>query len=284
MSNALWLFEAGFPLLLLMQACALIERARLRRTVPVPTPCHSRIAKLGAFFDRCPRWFASSAIQPIGMIVLFAVGVRLYLDATNDYGPFVSSAVALIVPLTTLLLTAVFVHHLRAAPRARPRLGLRQRITEGLRTALVVLLLIPMWTWVVFVDAPLVEYFAKDALAAIPGPDWSVKYDAHRKTLVVRRRVPVRRRDCVRGRAESVSGRTYGRTRRPRWSRERGPGDRACNPEPRSRHPRDRRLWRAPARSACRRARTHSRRERQPQSTAVSAPVFTIDQTDEYDR
>jgi hypothetical protein len=119
------------------------------------------------------------------MIMLFAVGVRLYLDAANDYGPFVASAVASIVPLTTLVLTSVIVHHLRTVRRARPRLGLRQRITEGLRTALVILLLIPMWTWVVFVDAPLVEYFAKDALAAIPGPDWSVNYDAHRKTLVL---------------------------------------------------------------------------------------------------
>jgi hypothetical protein len=185
LSNALWLFEAGFPPLLLMQACAQIERGCLRRTVPVPTPCHSRIAKLGAFFDRCPPWFASSAIQPIGMIMLLAVGARLYLDATNDYGPFASSAVASIVPLTTLLLTAVTVHHLRTVRRARPRLGLRQRFAEGLQTALVILLLIPMWTWVVFVDAPLVEYFAKDALAAIPGPDWSVNYDAHRKTLVL---------------------------------------------------------------------------------------------------
>ena len=185
LSNALWLFEASFPPLLLMQACDLIERGRLRLTVPAPTQSRATIARLGAFFDRCPRWFASSAIQPIGMIMLLAVGARLYLDATNAYGPFASSAVASIVPLTTLLLTAVTVHHLRTVRRTRPRLGLRQRFAEGLQTALVILLLIPMWTWVVFVDAPLAEYFAKDALAAIPGPDWSVNYDAHRKTLVL---------------------------------------------------------------------------------------------------
>jgi hypothetical protein len=185
LSNALWLFEAGFPPLLLMQACALIERGRLCLTVPATTQSPSTIAELGAFFARCPRWFASSAIQPIGMIMLLAVGTRLYLDATNDYGPFFSSAVASIVPLTTLLLTAVTVHHLRTVRRTRPRLGLRQRFAEGLQTALVILLLIPMWAWVVFVDAPLVEYFAKDALAAIPGPDWRVNYDANRATLVL---------------------------------------------------------------------------------------------------
>jgi hypothetical protein len=185
LSNALWLFEASFPPLLLMQACALLERRRLCLTAPGATQSRSTIAKLGAFFDRCPRWFASSAIQPIGMIMLFAIGVRLCLDPANDYGPFVASAVALIVPLIALVLTVAIVHHLRTVRRARPRLGLRQRVAEGFQTALVLLLLIPMWVWVVFVDAPLAEYFAKDALAAIPGPDWSINYDADRTTLVL---------------------------------------------------------------------------------------------------
>lgn len=183
LNGARWLFEAVFPLLLLLQACALLERRRVRAALPLADIPWTMLARLGPLFDRCPRWLATSVVQPALALALVGIGVRLYYDAYVDLGPAASSALLAIVPLCAVLLTAATVHHVRRE-RGQPREARRlQRIAQRLDTGIAVAMLAVLWSWALFVDAPLAEYYAKDALAAVPGPAWSVEYLPESRTL-----------------------------------------------------------------------------------------------------
>jgi hypothetical protein len=52
-------------------------------------------------------------------------------------------------------------------------------------TALAILLLGALWSWALVVDAPLAEYYAKDALAAVPGQAWAIDYVSASRTVRV---------------------------------------------------------------------------------------------------
>lgn len=184
-NSARWLFESTLPPLLLMLACALLQRRRASaaaRARPVP---RSTLERLGPLLDRCPRWLASSSVQPALAIAMVGIGVRLHFDAYVDLGPAASAALVAIVPLSAVLLTAATVRHLRRRPveprAAQPRRPLSQRLETGFAVAVLGLL----WSWALFVDAPLAEYYAKDALAAVPGPAWSIDYVPGTRTLRV---------------------------------------------------------------------------------------------------
>ena len=180
---ARWLFEALFPPLLLLQACALLRPRHARAMAPGPLADRSTLERLGPFIDRCPRWLATSIVQPALAVALAGIGVRLYYDAYVDLGPAASSALVAIVPLCAVLLTAATVHQLRRQ-RGRPREPRPLlRLVRGLDTGIAVGVLAALWAWALFVDAPLAEYYAKDALAAVPGPAWSVEHVPEARAL-----------------------------------------------------------------------------------------------------
>ena len=185
LSNALWLFEATLPPLLLMQGCDLLERRALRSTTPASIDARSTIARLGPHFDRCPRWLASSTLQPFLVLTFVGIGLRIGLDNVDSLGPAFTILLTSIIPLCALLLTAATVHHLRQRRSAPPHRELWQRVTDRLNGAFAVLVLGLLWAWVFFVDGPLTEYYAKNALGAIPGPGWTIDYDADRQTLAL---------------------------------------------------------------------------------------------------
>lgn len=173
-ASARWLFEATIPLLLLLEACAILERRRTRSAAPSPTVIRSTLERLAPQIDRCPRWLTTSIVQPALAIAMAGIGVRLYYDAYVDLGPAASSALVSIVPLCAVLLTAATVHHVRKQPARSREARARRTLPQRLDTAFAMVMLSVLWSWALFVDAPLAEYYAKDALSAVPGPAWSI--------------------------------------------------------------------------------------------------------------
>jgi hypothetical protein len=181
-ANAIHTFDAVFPLLLLMQRCARLER-RANRTVTQQHARRTLLARLGPLFDRCPRWFANSAVAPLLLITAAATMLRFWVDALPAQQPALSALVALALPACTVLVTAAVVHELRKR-RAAARIGpLAGKILFPLRAAVSAVLLAPLWIWTLTMDAPLAEYYAGNALAGLPGPAWTLDYDGSTRTL-----------------------------------------------------------------------------------------------------
>jgi hypothetical protein len=184
-ANAGCLFQGGFPALFLMQACSLLERRRVRLALPVPTVDRSTLERLGPHIERCPRWVATSIVQPAIAIAMAGIGVRLYYDAFVDLGPAASSALVAIVPLSAVLLTAATVHHVRRRVARTGESRTLRHLFQRRDTLFAVVMLSVLWSWALFVDAPLAEFYAKDALAAVPGPAWSIDYVPEARALRV---------------------------------------------------------------------------------------------------
>jgi hypothetical protein len=166
-----------------MEACAVRVRRHRDSAFVSGTVRPSTLERLGPLFDRCPRWVATSIVQPALALAMAGIGVRLYYDAYIDLGPAASSALVSIVPLCAVLLTAATVHDLR---RQRARLRAQQargRCGPEADTALAIVVLGLLWSWALVVDAPLAEYYAKDAIAAVPGQAWSIDYVPATRTV-----------------------------------------------------------------------------------------------------
>jgi hypothetical protein len=182
-SNALSLFAAVMPPLLLMEACSLLVRhgRTVTRTAIIWRGLRAHaVARL----ERRTPWLAHSSVPALLVLTAAGFGLRLYLDALPTFSPAVDAAVTAITPLCAVLLTMVTVHALR---RHRRRLLTPRRTGYGgghhLATALAAGCLSVLWPWVLFIDAPLAEHYARDAIAAVPGPAWSLAYDSETRTL-----------------------------------------------------------------------------------------------------
>jgi hypothetical protein len=181
-ANAIHTFDAVFPLLLMMQRCARLER-RANLATTQQRAQRTFLARLGPLFDRCPRWFANSAVAPLLLITVAATILRFWVDALPAQQPALSALVALALPACTVLVTAAVVHELRKR-RAIARTGpLAGKILFPLRAAVSAVLLTPLWVWTLMMDAPLAEYYAGNAFAALPGPAWTLDYDGSTRTL-----------------------------------------------------------------------------------------------------
>jgi len=189
LSNAIQTFDAVFPLLLLLQAIAWLEHRSPAAAAHAET--HRTLGdRLGRLFDRVPRWFAPSAVAPLLVLTAFATALRGRLDGASDLPPVLAATASLLLPMCTLLVTAAAIHAFRkrrAARRARPWGGraLGHRLLNPLDAILCALVLSPLWLWTLLMDAPLAEDNAKDAIAALPGPAWTIDHDARRKTLTL---------------------------------------------------------------------------------------------------
>lgn len=177
--NSVFLFEALFPPLLLMRACA-----RLNTTAIPPGPRFTA-ARLRALLDRIPRWRSASTLPPVLALTLLAIGARVHFEEAWNFGAALSTLLTTLLPLCALLLTGTAVHEMRKRRGVRPHPGHWRRFTGRFDDAFAVLMLSLLWSWVFFVDAPLAERYARDTIASLPGPDWAIDYDARRKTLTL---------------------------------------------------------------------------------------------------
>ena len=177
--NGVFLFEALFPPLLLMHACA-----RLDTTATPPGPRFTA-ARLRALLDRGPRWRMPSMLPPVLALTLLAIGVRAHFDDAANLNAVLGTLLTTLLPLCALLLTVAAVHEMRKRRGLHPHPGHWRRFTGRFDDASAVLMLSLLWSWVFFVDAPLAEHYARDTIASLPGPDWAIDYDARRKTLTL---------------------------------------------------------------------------------------------------
>jgi hypothetical protein len=181
-ANAIHTFDAVVPLLLTMQRCVRLQR-RANRTVTPQRAQRTLLAQLGPLFDRCPRWFANSAVAPLLVITVAATILRVWVDSLPDLQPMLSALVALALPTCTVLVTAAVVHELSKRRAAVPTGPLAGKLLFPLRAGVSALLLTPLWIWTLTMDAPLAEHYALNAFAALPGPAWTLDYDGSTHTL-----------------------------------------------------------------------------------------------------
>jgi hypothetical protein len=182
-SNAVWLFMAVFPLLVLMQFCARLARQRAwersePRLRPVLSTLYSSVRRIH------PGWFSRSPLGPLVVVALTVAGFRLSLDPHEVHATWFYVVAALIVPCSALILTTAAVDEIRRLrSNAPPRRPVLQRLRVPLDLGLTAVVLLPLWAWALLFDAPVVETYARDSIATIPGPNWSVTYDARSRTL-----------------------------------------------------------------------------------------------------
>jgi hypothetical protein len=183
LSNALWLFEATLPPLLLAEACSLLSVRTAGRQRPDRARSATFAEFMSALFERWPRWLATSAVQPLLMLTLCGLGLRFGVDDIRSLRSTASFAVLFVTSICGLLLTAAVVHELRHYRRRRAGMNRWARFRTCCTAALVSCVLVPLWLWIFLVDAPLAEYYARESLASLPGPAWTISYDANNQTL-----------------------------------------------------------------------------------------------------
>jgi hypothetical protein len=181
-SVAVHTFRVVFPMLLVMLVCERLERHSSRGTGR-DRPRRTLLGKLGPLFDRCPRWFARSALAP--MLLLLAATAVMRVWAVQRAG--VNSAVVVIAALAmtscALLVTAAVVHELRKRREVGRPSRVRGMLVYRLRGVVSVAVLAPLWAWTLMIEAPLAEYHALEAVAAVPGPAWTMRYERTTQTL-----------------------------------------------------------------------------------------------------
>jgi hypothetical protein len=180
LANAIHLFEAVMPPLLLLQTCALRggepgapERAPgwLRRVYE-----RAQGGELGA------RVTALCVFLPAAALTAAAIVLRIRVDGDADAPLLVETLAAATIPLVTVALTAAGLALLRALRRLPPSRGCRLWLVRDVR-ATVFMLLGPLWVWTVLIDAPQTGAYAKGAVRSLPGSTWQIVYDAPTHTI-----------------------------------------------------------------------------------------------------
>jgi hypothetical protein len=179
LANAIHLFEALMPPLLLLEACA-IRRWGLER---VPSPGrmqllleHVQRGGLGA------RGTALRVFLPVAGLTAAAIALRVRVDGDPDAPLVIETLAAATIPLVTVALTAAGIALLRALRAVPAPRGCRLWVMRDVR-ATVFLLLGPLWLWTVLIDAPQTGAYAKGAVRSLPRSTWEILYDAPTRTI-----------------------------------------------------------------------------------------------------
>jgi len=180
LANAIHLFEAVMPPLLLLEACALrIRDARDRKLVP---------RRLQFGFDRVRRGELGAAATALGVflpvagLTAAAIALRVRVDGDPDAPLVIETLAAATIPLVTVALTAAGIALLRALRAVPSPRGCRLWLIRDLK-ATVFLLLGPLWLWTVLIDAPQTGAYAKGAVRSLPRSTWEIVYDASSRTI-----------------------------------------------------------------------------------------------------
>jgi hypothetical protein len=180
LANAIHLFEAVMPPLLLLEACAIRIRWAVERT-RVPSRLRLELeriqrGRLGA------RATALRVFLPVAGLTAAAIALRVRVDGDPDAPLIIETLAAATIPLVTVALTAAgiaLLRSLRALPVPR---GCRLWLIRDIR-ATVFLLLGPLWLWTVLIDAPQTGAYAKGAVRSLPRSTWEIVYDAPTRTI-----------------------------------------------------------------------------------------------------
>jgi len=180
LANAIHLFEAVMPPLLLLEACAIrirwaVERARAPSRLRLALERIQR-GGLGA------RATALRVFLPVAGLTAAAIALRVRVDGDPDAPLIIETLAAATIPLVTVALTAAgiaLLRSLRAVPVPR---GCRLWLIRDIR-ATVFLLLGPLWLWTVLIDAPQTGAYAKGAVRSLPRSTWEIVYDAPTRTI-----------------------------------------------------------------------------------------------------
>jgi hypothetical protein len=180
LANAIHLFEAVMPPLLLLQACAIrVRAARAQAHAP---------GWLRHGFERTQRGelgvriTALCVFLPVAALTAAAIALRIRVDGDADAPLVVETLAAATIPLVTVALTAAGLALLRALRRVPVPTGYRLWLMRDVR-ATVFLLLGPLWLWTVLIDAPQTGAYAKGAVRSLPGLTWEIVYDAPARTI-----------------------------------------------------------------------------------------------------
>ena len=180
LANAIHLFEAVMPPLLLLEACAI----RIRRQVE----CARAPARLQREFERIrrgglgARGTALRVFLPVSGLVAAAIALRVRVDGDPDAPLIIETLAAATIPLVTVALTGAGIALLRALRAVPVQRGWRLWLMRDMR-ATVFLLLGPLWLWTVLIDAPQTGAYAKGAVRSLPGSTWQIAYDAATRTI-----------------------------------------------------------------------------------------------------
>ena len=180
LANAIHLFEAVMPPLLLLEACAIRIRG---------TPARVRApGRLWLGFERIQRGAlgatatALRVFLPVASLAAAAIALRVRVDGDPDAPLIVETLAAATIPLVTVALTAAGIALLRALRTVPAPRGCRLWLIRDVR-ATIVLLLGPLWLWTVLIDAPQTGAYAKGAVRSLPRSTWEIVYDAPRRTI-----------------------------------------------------------------------------------------------------
>jgi hypothetical protein len=180
LANALHLFEAVMPPLLLLEGCALrIREAQEGKLAP-------RRVRLG--FDRvwCGELGATATalfvFLPAAGLTAAAIALRVHVDGDPDAPLVIETLAAATIPLVTVALTAAGIALLRALRAMPSPRGYRLWLIRDLKVT-VFMLLGPLWLWTILIDAPQTGAYAKGAVRSLPGSTWEIVYDASSRTI-----------------------------------------------------------------------------------------------------
>ena len=180
LANAIHLFEAVMPPLLLLEACALLVRhAAPRERVP------GHVQRLVERIQRGELGAQRTALLvflPAATLAAAAIALRVRVDGDADAPLLLETLAAALIPLVTVALTGAGIALLRALRRAPPAFGCRLWAIRDLR-ATVFLLLGPLWLWTVLIDAPQTGAYAKGAVRSLPRSTWVIDYDQSTRTV-----------------------------------------------------------------------------------------------------
>jgi hypothetical protein len=180
LANAIHLFEAVMPPLLLLEACAIRSR---RATQHPQSP-----GRVQRGFERIQRGGLGAAgtavavFLPAAGLTAAAIALRMRVDGDADAPLVISTLAAALIPLVTVALTAAGIALLRALRAVPEPRGYRLWLIRDLR-ATVFLLLGPLWLWTVLIDAPQTGAYAKGAVRSLPRSTWAIDYDAATRTI-----------------------------------------------------------------------------------------------------
>jgi len=174
--NSIFLFEAVFPTLLLMHACA--------RRSSTSAADHRRHA-----FAASPPDGHGISRPALAIVLLLVLAVVLYRtdltppDSLLVTVPLLGSTYEIALAAITLLLTVAVITLLRALRGRDFRVGRMKLYDSGSEWTLAVLLLGPFWLLTVFHAAPVIGASTLETVQKVPAPAWNIDYDRATRTL-----------------------------------------------------------------------------------------------------
>jgi hypothetical protein len=181
LTSATLLYDLVLPPLLLIETCLLLEHAKLRQYSQGLDPIRQNLSRI--LQGELGLWQTTLLVYLPALLLLVASAVvRNWFNQDLRLPAAMATAVALLIPLATIILTAASLAVARALHAYSKECGWSPRRTGGLRAGIFMVIL-PLWLWSFMVDAPLAEDFGKETIQLLPGPSWEIAYNPGTQVL-----------------------------------------------------------------------------------------------------